>query len=456
MSSTDTIVAVSSPPGASWRGLVRGSGPDAAAVFRALVGGEALPPSHHLVTGRLRLGDTTLPVLAAFFAGPGTYTGQDMFELQCPGHPALLDRILHAAIAHGARLAEPGEFTFRAFLAGRLDLTQAEGVAATISATSDAQLAAANQLRRGQLGRFASDLVDQLATALALVEAGIDFVDQEDVVAITPADLHERLTHLHDALRDLLRHSRSWGALEGLPRVVLVGVPSAGKSTLFNALLGRVRAVTSPMPGTTRDVLAEPLKLHTPTGREVEVMLVDVAGLDVATSTLDADIQAAAREAIERADLLIAVDDPTQGKQGIAQVDARGVPVLRIRAKADVPIPPGVTAPPCDLAVSAQTGAGLAELRRAIAERVGERGVSISGEMLALQPRHESALRHALEQLDIARQLVQPHTDEAMLPAPELVAGAMRSALDALAGLGGQVSPDDVIGRIFATFCVGK
>ncbi len=461
MSSSDTIVAVSSPPGASWRGLVRVSGPGTVAVARGLLGAEVSLRSHVLTRQRLRLSGTTLPVLAAYFASPRTYTGEDTLELQCPGHPALLDRVLHAAMAHGARLAEPGEFTFRAFTAGRLDLTQAEGVAATIGATSDAQLAAANQLRRGELGRFAAELVDTLATSLALVEAGIDFVDQEDVTPISPAALHANLVALIDRLSDLLRHSRSWGALEALPRVVLVGVPSAGKSTLFNALLGRRRAVTSPMPGTTRDVLAEPMKLRTPSGIEVEVMLVDVAGLDAPTSALDADIQQAARDVIDRADLIVALDDPTQGARGIARLKGVAAPVLRVRGKADVsnaapPVAADVATQPYDVAVSGSTGTGLDALRRAIADRLGDRGVSATAEMLALQPRHESALRQALAELETARDLVAPHIADRALPHVELIAGSLRTALDQLAGLGGQVSPDDVIGRIFATFCVGK
>ena len=203
---TDTIVAVSSPPGRSIRGLVRVSGPQTRDILTRLCNpkpglesskgrglfSDIFPP-RTLTACTLHLPPTVapLPAIATFVPGPRTYTGQDMAEIQCPGNPALLDRIVHAAICGGAedtRLAEPGEFTFRAFLAGKLDLTQAEGVAATIAAASDVQLhAAAAMLRRGKLGSFASTLVDQLANQLALTEAGIDFVDQDDVVPISPA-----------------------------------------------------------------------------------------------------------------------------------------------------------------------------------------------------------------------------------------------------------------------------
>ncbi len=179
---------------------------------------------------RVRLKHPPLPALLAIYQAPASYTGEYVAELQVPGHPALLERLLQQAVHAGARLAEPGEFTFRGFTAGKFDLTQAEGIAATISAVSDSQLEAAALLRNGRLGTWAHDLVDALGSALALVEAGIDFVDQEDVVPITPGDLNDRLRTIADRLDELVRHSRSWGALEALPRVVLVGPPSAGKS----------------------------------------------------------------------------------------------------------------------------------------------------------------------------------------------------------------------------------
>jgi tRNA modification GTPase len=433
INTTDTIVAASSPPGRSYRGLVRLSGERAIAVTAAL-GIESHP--RQLAASRLRIGsDATLPVLCATFRGPASYTGQDMAELQMPGNPALLDRVVHACIDHGARLAEPGEFTCRAYLAGKLDLPQAEGVAATIAATSDGQLEAARLLREGRLGTLTHELVDQLADALALVEAGIDFTDEEDVVAIEPAQLAERIDAAVARIDHLMAHSRSWGALESLPRVVLVGAPSTGKSTLLNALLGRNRAVISPIAGTTRDVIAEPLCLE----RDVEVMLVDIAGLDRPQTALDHDVQAHAHTAIERADLLLHLDD---GEHPPQQVPVTRATVLRVRSKADR----GAPATDCDVAVSAMTGQGLTELRKAIARRVGDRAVSIGADLLALQPRHESALRAARAHLVAARAAGEA----------ELVAATLRSALDELVMLGGRMTPDDVIGRIFARFCIGK
>ena len=315
---TATIVAVSSPPGRSLRGLVRLSGDEAFEILGGLLA-EPLPAPRRITPNRLR--DPAMSVLAAVFPGPGSYTGQDVAELQLPGHPALLDRVVRAALGRGARPAEAGEFTFRAYTAGRMDLTRAEGVAATIHAVSDGQLAAAAHLREGELARFAAERVEALGRLLALVESGIDFVDQEDVVPIAPPDLARQLTDERRLLEDLLSRSRSWGAIEALPRVVLEGPPSAGKSTLFNALLGRPRAVTDAAPGTTRDVLEEPWDLGAPrlanqetagaqgqTPGGEEVMLVDLAGLDDPRDRLDRldrEVQARGRRAIERADLVL-------------------------------------------------------------------------------------------------------------------------------------------------------
>lgn len=451
MQSQDTIIAVSSPPGRSLRGLIRVSGREAFAVVRKLVSVESLEPRRALV-GRLRHRDLPdIPTVVMAFAGPASYTGDDTVELQLPGHPALLERVLQAAMGledNAIRLAEPGEFTFRAFTNGKLDLTQAEGIAATIGAVSDSQLKAAAHLRDGELASFARTAVDDLGTALALVEAGIDFVDQEDVVPILPGDLCGRLEQLEADLQGLLGRSRSWGVVEVLPRVVLVGPPSVGKSTLFNVLLGRERAVIDALPGTTRDVLSEPLVLERG-DKTIEILLQDVAGLDEATVWLDQQAQAAAERAIAEADLVVEMrcDDWPRREYG--------APCLRVRTKCDE-LDTGQMLDAGEIGISSKTGIGLDALKIAIAQALSDQASVAAGDQLTLQPRHEAALRQAVACVTEAKQWVEPQREEGSLSHIELIAGPMREALDALASLGGELTPDDIIGRVFATFCVGK
>lgn len=307
----DTIVAVASPPGRSARGIVRVSGPGAAAIASSLT---ARVASEVPIAGRLdpaqRVSDFKrravhrvrldalggLPAWLCWFPATASYTGEDAFELQAPGNPLLLERIVQRILqcqpVNGSdpsptgrvRRAEAGEFTARAFFNGRLTLTEAEGVAMTIAAASDAELRAARMLTGGRLHARAAELADQLAVALALVEAGIDFTDQEDVVPIDAGDLRVRVREILNAIDDLLNRSVGAEQISALPRVVLVGPPNAGKSTLFNRLLGRERAVVSAVSGTTRDVLVEPMHLEPGNPLSPEIMLIDIAGLEAVPS----------------------------------------------------------------------------------------------------------------------------------------------------------------------------
>ncbi len=442
----DTIVAIGSPPGRGVRGLVRLSGPGVVGVLDAL----AVPPMVPYRFGRARVAG--VPAWVWRGVGPRTYTGEDTAELSGVGHPVVLRRWVDACVEAGARPAEPGEFTQRAYLLGRLDLTQAEGVAATIAAVSDAQLAAADRLKRGHLGDAAAELVDRLASLLALVEAGIDFVDQDDVVPIAPRALDDGLSKVQRAMDTLRGSARRADDMQALPRVVLVGPPSAGKSTLFNALLGRPRAVVDAQPGTTRDAIAEPLTLRTPAG-DGEVLLIDLAGLvDDGTRlhALDRAAQARARDELARADLVLRV----RGSRSSESSDSTTVSSIAVWTKADLAPPPDAGGP--WLCVTAPTGVGLDALRDAIAERLQDAAVQSAGGVWALLPRHRAALSEAADALDEARDAVVPSLTERGIADVEVVAGAMRAALDALAGLGGVQTPDDVIGRVFSTFCVGK
>ena len=470
----EVIVAASSAAGRSPRCIIRLSGDNLSDIIHSAL--NPPPPPRRLSITNLLLkahglpavgpnpfpavgpvDDLPLPCLALYFPAPHSYTGQDVLELQIPGNPALLDRVMRHLIsaadhcAAAMRHAEAGEFTRRAFLAGKLDLTKAEGIAATIGAVSDAQLAAAKLLRNGRLGAWATQLVDRLAHLLALVEAGIDFVDQDDVVPITPAALDDGLCGMQQEIEQLQRRSRSWSALEALPWVVLTGRSNVGKSTLFNALLGRTRAVTSALAGTTRDVLCESLGLHGAAG-EAEVMLVDIAGLDRPEGALDRSMQSAARDALQRAELILHLSDRENDADTL---DRTSAPVIAVCAKCDQMTDRKARRDGW-IHVSALTGEGLNELRQAIGERLADRAVSLHAQMLALQPRHAEAVRDAGDDVAEARRLLAGQLNADALTDMELIADCLRAGLDRLEALGGRMTPDDVIGRIFATFCIGK
>lgn len=400
------------------------------------------------------------PCLTLLFPAPRSYTGQDVIEIALPGNPTMIDRVASLALDHGARQAEAGEFTARAWMNSRMTLTQAEGVAATIAAASDAQLRAAQALRGNRLGRVAAGLCDRLADALALVEAGIDFTDEEDVVAINPADLAQRLDELAREIDDTLSRSIGSESLSALPRVVLVGEPNAGKSTLYNALLARKRAVVSGRAGTTRDAIAEPMHLDPGDPLSPEVLLMDIAGLDDSPLGLNPLMQRAAREAIAGADLLVALEAPdaalpSQALAAALRLAHAAAPVVAVRSKADLAssAPRGAGG---GMRVSALTGEGLAALRRRIAEVLTDRLAAPSAEALALLPRHEQLLREARVHLGAAHSLAGRQEASRTLRDAEIIAASMRSALDALGALAGAVSPEDVLGRIFAGFCIGK
>ena len=447
------------------RGLVRLSGPQTSGTLKKLI--QPFEDSHQtaedLLSGKLLacqlllstsdecdVANLSLPVLVTYRRGPRSYTGQDLAEIQCPGNPTLLNRCVQQVARTGIRLAEPGEFSFRAFLAGKIDLIQAEGIAATIAAISDSQLVAASMLRRGNLGKRSKQLVDVLAQQLALVEAGIDFVDQDDVVAIDRLSLAKKLSGIEAELLRILSSSRSWRQLDALPHVVLIGAPSVGKSTLFNALLGRQRAVTDELAGTTRDVLSEQLVIESDAGQIIELILVDLAGLDFPQNELDHQVQLSVHEAMRQADVILHLSDGTVPPVLEQASDAK---MIRVRTKSDRG---GGVAQGFDLSVSALTREGVPELKKMLASLLGDRVASVSGQMLVLQPRHEHSLVVAVGHTREARTILQTQENHHGIERPEVVASAIRLALDELAGLGGQMSPDDIIGRVFSSFCIGK
>lgn len=453
----DTIIARSSPPGRSARALVRLSGPLAHEAVDALssggcagregsewgtrVGAEA-----RVAIVQLRLSDRAcLPVLSARWFAPRSATGEAVCEVLLPGNPVLVERVIDALIAGvagragGVRRAEPGEFTARAFMNGRVDLVQAEGIARTIAARSEEERLAASRLLSGEAGGRVRRWSNEIATLLALTEAGIDFTDQEDVVAIGPDELARRIAGVLSQIDEVLSGVGAREHREHRARVVLVGRPNAGKSTLFNALLGRTRAVVSERSGSTRDVLAEELDLSGDRPGAGVIELCDVAGLEAA-GTVQEGGQRAAMEAIEGCDAAV-LCEPSGAfaalESSLGEV-LRGTPLVRVRTKADLPAARGGMIG--GLEVCALDGYGMAALRCSLAEVTAG---GVEGDVL---PRHAAAMEAASDALARVR---DAH-------GAEITAAWLRDALDALGAITGRTTTEEVLGRVFAVFCVGK
>jgi len=454
LSAPATIVAISSARGRALRSLIRLSGTKA---FETAATLGVTPPDGPVRIVLPPLG--IVPGLASFFPEGHSFTGEATVELLVVGNPFIADSIVDAAAAcNGVRQAQPGEFSARAFLNGRLTLEAAEGVAALIGATQTSHLAAAARLLSGEVGRDFCAWAEAVASLLALTEAGIDFTDAEDVVAITPTRFLERAGTLAAAMRSALATPASTLASAVLPRVVLLGAPNAGKSTLFNALLGRDRVITSPIAGTTRDVIEEELSLADVAPLAGSVLLADLPGLDEQpTGEVGRSAQHAALDALRRADAVLWCHP--SGHFKTEELANRGMPelaarLIRVRTFADQPAPATLPTAIADaVSVCGLDGFGLATLKRAIADAVA---ISPADAASIIVPRHRRAAALALHGLDAALALAASEPDQSRWNHPELAANELRSALDACEELTGRISPDDILGRVFSTFCIGK
>lgn len=468
----DTIAALATGFDRSRRAMIRLSGPDA---LRGVAPHLARPlpfdpehPERGIAPATLLLPvedhphsdpdapPGEVPVLVAIFAAPASYTGEHACELQIPGNPHLVRRVLERILsAPGVRSADPGEFSARAFLNGKLSAEQAEGVRAMIAARTASEHDAARHLLAGETGSRYRAVAEDIATALALVEAGIDFTEEEDVVAIAPADLLARLDAVEAAVRAQLGPETAREADRSLPRVVLAGSPNAGKSTLFNALLGEDRAIVSETRGTTRDAIEhefEPVPASENPWAARRCLLVDLAGLDAqlaASSPLDRLGQSAAMERIGSASVVVLCDPLGAFELGASM--PVGPRVVRVRTKADLP---SAGSGRSALAVCAIDRRNLGALRRAVADALD--AAAPSDAHAALLPRHRAALLRTLAGVVDARAVAARSAGRRHLAEVELVAGALRDALDAAGEIAGRISPDDVIGRVFASFCIGK
>ncbi|TCK29946.1 tRNA modification GTPase trmE [Ancylobacter aquaticus] len=442
----DTIAAVSSGSGGAVA-VIRLSGPQAGRALEALAGRRPEPRRAHLA--RLRhpaSGEVLDQGLALWFPGPRSATGEDMAELQIHGGRAVVAAVLGAVLAvPGLRPAEAGEFTRRAFLNGRMDLTQAEGLADLIGAETQAQRRLAFAHAFGHLGQRVEDWRRRLIRAMALVEAGIDFADEDDVPAGARALARPEVEALSLELETALADRRGAMVREGA-LIAIAGLPNAGKSSLINALAQRDVAIVSDEPGTTRDLLEVALDLG---GHKVT--LVDTAGLREATSKVEAEGIRRARARVAQADLILWVHDLSAG------------PVLKVCPSIEAQAPLWLVANKIDRAagepsyaaswaaqvraVSATSGEGLAELTRAIGSFISARA---EGEHPALiRARHRASAAEADAHLALA--LTQWETLD-----DELLAEELRLAARALGRMTGAIGVEDLLDVVFREFCIGK
>jgi tRNA modification GTPase len=384
-----------------------------------------------------------LPAAIALWPGPRTSTGQPLAEIHTIGAVPLVELVLAQCLARGARHAAPGEFTLRAFLAGRLDLTRAEAVLGVIEARTPAQLEAALQQLAGGLAGPIVALRDRLLDVLAHLEAGLDFVDEADVDPLGRAALAASLAEAAAEVATLADRLHGRDRPEGHPRVVLVGPPNAGKSRLFNALLGRAQALVSPHAGTTRDYLTARCECA---GLTIE--LIDTAGHEPATTSITARAQDLRSGQVAQADLLLACRSADTDPGDAASTIAADRPQLDVWTKSDLGAPESHAGSGM-LTTSAATGAGLAALRLAIATAL--RGRAAEDDVpTGTAARCRASLVHASQALESASQTLLCGGGD------ELVAVDLRQALDELGKVVGAVVTDDILDRIFRRFCIGK
>jgi tRNA modification GTPase len=454
---SDTIAAISTPLGEGGLAVVRICGPAALTVaeacFRPAGKSACRPtqaPTHTLHYGKVvRGGQVVDEVLLTVLRAPRTYTREDMVEISCHGGLLPAKLVLDAVLASGARLAGPGEFTKRAFLNGRLDLAQAEAVADLIRARTELALAAANEQLAGQLSRRINRLRDDLLHTLAHVEAHIDFPD-EDIAPDTRAQLLERLQGSIAFMDELLRTADEGQVLRRGIRAAIVGRPNVGKSSLLNQLLGRDRAIVSPIPGTTRDTIEETANV-----RGLPLVFIDTAGLRESADALEGEGVRRSRQSLAQAELILHVLDaaePLTAQDERYLAEFAGKKRLLVCNKCDLPrrlaLPSGLSARAVD--VSCLTGEGLDALKDALKELVWAGEIRAEMLQVMINSRHQDALRRAREAalgaLDALRQ------DLTL----ELVALDLRIAVNAVGEIVGKTTTEDLLDSIFNQFCIGK
>lgn len=469
----DTICAIATPAGEGGVGIVRLSGPKALIVAGSLVrlrSGKAfrsvashtlhladliLPPSptnpgQSMRLGRASAGRILDEALVVCMRAPRSFTGEEVVEFQSHGGTLILSSLLRACIQAGARLAEPGEFTKRAFLNGRLDLSQAEAVLDTIRAKSAASLAMAQRQLRGDLGKEVANARGALLGLLAHLEAGIDFIE-EDITFLHNDELSQRVCEAAGIVQRLLASAAQGRLLREGARVAILGRPNVGKSSILNRLLKEDRAIVTEIPGTTRDVIEEAVDLG-----GITVHLLDTAGIRQTDDVVEREGIRRSRAAQEDSDLQLIVIDGneafTADDFSLLKDAAKAKHVIVVN-KADLPLQVDLAAfegRVRTVTVSAKTGSGVEALKEEIRSQLVGPGAEATDSVMVTNVRHQAALIRAAESLHQAAGAI------ASGMAAEFVAIDIRGAADALGEITGEISTDEILERIFSEFCIGK
>jgi len=437
----DTIAAIATPAGRGGIGVVRVSGAKVPDIARALTGSLPSPRHARLSAFRGAAGETIDEGLVVFFPAPHSYTGEPVLELQGHGGTVVMHAVLGACLDAGARLAEPGEFTRRAYLEGRIDLAQAEAVADLIDAASRSAARSALRSLKGEFSAAIESLLKQLVELRALTEAMLDF-SEEDVDALHRDDAARRLERVRAALDTVFDKSRQGSLLRSGIHVVLAGRPNVGKSSLLNRLAGEERAIVTPVAGTTRDALRESIEID-----GIPLVVVDTAGLRESREEVERVGVERAHQEIARADVIVFVFEAGVGlgpeERALLEALPADVPCVRVANKIDIaPAPAERTN---RVAVSAKSGEGLDALRRALLDAAGWHPGE--GSVFLARERH-------LRALAVARRHLEAASEERARW--ELFAEELRLAQLALGEITGEFSADDLLGEIFSRFCIGK
>jgi tRNA modification GTPase len=445
--SCETIAAVSTPPGEGAIALVRLSGPQAIAVADAIFRGKQKPSdasSHFQQFGEIVEGERVIDqVMLAVHRAPASYTGEDVVEISCHGGVLVTARVWEACLHAGARAARPGEFTERAFLNGKLDLTQAEAVIDLIRAQTDLALRSATEQLEGRLGEKIAQLREDLISLIANLEAYIDFPD-EDIEPDVGAAFLARLDTIRAQIEALLATADQGRIFREGVRVVIYGATNAGKSSLLNRLLGFPRAIVNETPGTTRDTIEEVVNM-----RGIALRLTDTAGLRaVGTDAVENEGIARTERSLANADLMLHVVDASGAKPAYFNSRTGDRPELLLLNKSDLPEHTDWTG--CDaLRISCTTENGFVDLEAAILAKVSDQRWDVPS-AVAINARHRDCLRRALAACDEARSAFAQNL------APEFVAVDLRGALQAVGEVIGHADMEQILDALFATFCIGK